>query len=67
METVLAGAEEIAAAKDQEVQSHAGVRQEQGKLESSKAAKTPTGKQRAVKIDPQEEKLIEDVLKEFFA
>ncbi|MDF2513271.1 MAG: hypothetical protein K0S04_3137 [Herbinix sp.] len=67
METVLAGAEEIAAAKDQEVQSHAGVRQEQGKLESSKAAKAPTGKQRAVKIDPQEEKLIEDVLKEFFA
>ena len=67
METVLAGAEEIAAAKDQEMQLRPGLKEEQGKPEGSKAIKTPTSKQRAIKIDPQEEKLIEDVLKEFFA
>lgn len=66
MEVVLAGAEEIAAAKDQEMQTRTGQGEEQGKLGGSRQAKTPTNK-RAIKIDPQEEKLIEDVLKEFFA
>ena len=67
MDAMLAGAEEIAAAKERETQPHRGVKEEQGKLESSRTAKTPPSKQRASKIDPQEEKLIEDVLKEFFA
>ncbi len=66
MEAVLAGAEEIAAAKEKEAQTRM-VKEEQGKLESSRPTKAPSSKQRTLKIDPQEEKLIEDVLKEFFA
>lgn len=67
MDAVLSGAEEIAVAKEQQRRTRTVAKDEQGKAEGTKSAKASANKQRAIKIDPQEEKLIEDVLKEFFA
>lgn len=67
MEAVLTGAEEIAAAKEKEKPTPLGVKEAPAKPETGRNVKAVSGKQKAVKIDPQEEKLIEDVLKEFFA
>ncbi|HHV09363.1 MAG TPA: hypothetical protein GXX75_03665 [Clostridiales bacterium] len=67
MEDILQGAEEIAAAQELGTKARTELKGEQEKLESSRLAKSQADKPKLHTMDPQEEKLIEDVLREFFA